>query len=70
VSDSPKSTTKDLSELGDSSSLFSFNTPASFDFGSAIKPTDGNFPIPFVFGISREATSNPEQGRQSKMVNE
>lgn len=67
---SPRSTTKDLSELGDSSSLFTFNSTASFEFGSAIKSTGNNCPIPFVFGVSKEANLEPEQIRQTKMVNE
>jgi hypothetical protein len=70
VSDLPKSTTKDLSELGDSSPLFSFNSPALFDFGSAIKPTDNNCPIPFVFwhlkgsDIERRAGSSKQNGQR------
>lgn len=58
---------KNLSELGDSSSLFSYDSPASFDFGA--KPIQGasNCPIPFVFGTSRDLKRQRQDG---KMVNE
>ncbi|PVH84179.1 hypothetical protein DL98DRAFT_558444, partial [Cadophora sp. DSE1049] len=58
-----------LSEIGNSSSLFSYYSPASFDFGSAIKPTKSDCPIPFVFGIPKEPR-RLEETRHNKMVNE
>ena len=53
------------SQLGDSSSPFSYKTLPSFDFGSAIKSTQSNSPIPFVFGAS-----SPRHSNHIKMVNE
>ncbi|EKD15197.1 uncharacterized protein L3040_001566 [Drepanopeziza brunnea f. sp. 'multigermtubi'] len=57
-----------LSELGNSSSLFSYDSPASFDFGCAVtvKPGNTDRPIPFVFGISPA----PGRTRDDNMVNE
>ncbi|CZR51961.1 related to RIS1-similarity to RAD5 protein [Phialocephala subalpina] len=57
-----------LSDLGDSSSLF--NSPLSFDFGKAVKPTNKNSPIPFVFGVSSGSHLQKDRARTSKMVNE
>ncbi|KAE8453441.1 hypothetical protein EG329_010302 [Mollisiaceae sp. DMI_Dod_QoI] len=59
-----------LSDIGDSSSLFSYNSPVSFGFGSAAKPTDTNSPIPFVFGISAHAPREKRRTRTNEMVNE
>jgi len=58
-----------LSELGNSSSLFSYDSPASSDFGSAVKPRKSDLPIPFVFSIATEPR-RLEGGQNKKMVNE
>jgi hypothetical protein len=52
------------SQLGDSSSLL-YKTPPSSDFWSAIKSTQSDSPIPFVFGAS-----SPRHSNHIKMVNE
>lgn len=69
--DSPSSIKKfyvpNLSDLGDSSSLFS-NTPPSFDFAGGINTRDTESPIPFVFGASNEGHRPFES--KNKMVNE
>ncbi len=72
LSDSPRTfdTSKDLSELGDSSSLFSYNSPASFDFGSVIELADSECPIPFIFGASKKDTLQKSQSHKYKMVKE
>lgn len=57
-----------LSELGNSSSLFSHHNPESFDFGgSPFKSTSDDWPVPFVFG--QPSVSKPKKARR-KMVNE
>ncbi|KAK0107625.1 hypothetical protein ONS96_003431 [Cadophora gregata f. sp. sojae] len=58
-----------LSDIGNSSSLFSYDSPASFDFGGAIKSAKSDRPIPFVFGIPKESL-RLEGTRQNRMVNE
>jgi len=69
--DSPASIQKfyvpTLSDLGDSSSLFS-NTPPSFNFTGGINTKETESPIPFVFGASQEERRH--LGRDNKMVNE
>ncbi|KAL2069667.1 hypothetical protein VTL71DRAFT_14346 [Oculimacula yallundae] len=57
-----------LSELGNSSSLFSYDSPASFDFGSPRRSANTGS-VPFVFGIPKES-GRPEGNRRTKMVNE
>ncbi|PBP23233.1 DNA repair protein [Diplocarpon rosae] len=66
--DTPSSTERiiTLSEIGDSSSIFSHDTPVSFEFGSAVKIANRDRPIPLIFGTSQVA----EQIHDSKMVNE
>lgn len=64
--DSPESVVKRLSDIGDSSSLFSYDTPSSFIFGGETTK-DGRSPVPFIFGnsnASKEADSNTEFARK------
>lgn len=70
---SPASTTANsriLGDIGDSSSLFSYDSPAYFDFGSAVRPTNSNSPIPFVFGLSKDGSRHKNPPKSNKMVNE
>ena len=63
--DSPESASKNLSDIGDSSSLFSYNTSPSFDFESRDTAQQNRPPIPHIFGVPRK---DPNQKIQ--MVNE
>ncbi|RDL37169.1 uncharacterized protein BP5553_04602 [Venustampulla echinocandica] len=77
-SDSPEYTHTNyppsLSELGDSSSLFSDNSPAHFDFGTAgPRAAQSNCPIPFVFGTPIGEPNHSKQKHsklRTTMVNE
>lgn len=61
---------KTLSELGDSSSLFSYKTPSDYEFtGRPVPFSDTKSPIPFVFGVSNKPRSTSRY-KSRKMVNE
>lgn len=64
---SPEQSTN-LSNIGDSSSLFSYRTPPAYEFaGSTDLDSENNSPIPFVFGASEPSK---EQQGWNRMVNE
>lgn len=59
-----------LSQLGDSSSLFSYKTPSDLEFtGKSVPFPDTKSPIPFVFGASKKQRSRSPH-KINKMVNE
>lgn len=58
-----------ISDFGDSSSLFSYNSAKSIEFGGANRPTNPKSPIPFIFGVANKSP-NKRTTRTNNMVNE
>jgi hypothetical protein len=59
-----------ICDLSSSSSLFSYNSRGSFEFGRANRPANLNSPIPFVFGVNSSKSSQKRAIKTNKMVNE